>query len=78
MINSLRSWCMQTLSASVLAGVMFSPLAQADWKIDGTLIIPPVCQLGQQDPIRVSLVRSGCARWMVLPLNKISPTSLSA
>lgn len=59
MINILRSWCVQRLSACVLAGVIFSPLAEADWKIDGTLIIPPVCQLWQQDPLRVTFGKVG-------------------
>lgn len=59
MTNSLRNWGKQTLSASVLAGVLLGPAAQANWKIDGTLIIPPVCQLGQQDPIKVSFGKVG-------------------
>lgn len=59
MTNSLRNWGKQTLSVSVLAGVLLSPAAQANWQIDGTLIIPPVCQLGQQDPIKVSFGKVG-------------------
>ncbi|CAI0971744.1 fimbrial protein [Serratia fonticola] len=59
MMNGLCSWGKKMLSASVLAGVMFSPAAQANWQIDGTLIIPPVCQLGQQDPIRVPFGKVG-------------------
>lgn len=59
MMNSLSSWRKQVLSASVLGAVMFSPAVLANWKIDGTLIIPPVCQLGQQDPIRVPFGKVG-------------------
>ncbi|HGM5491694.1 TPA: fimbrial protein [Serratia fonticola] len=59
MTNSLRHWSKQTLSVSVLAGMLLSPAAQANWMFDGTLIIPPVCQLGQQDPIKVSFGKVG-------------------
>ncbi|CAI1221981.1 TPA: fimbrial protein [Serratia fonticola] len=59
MTNSLRNWGKQTLNAGVLAGVMLSPAVQGNWQFDGTLIIPPVCQLGQQDPIRVPFGKVG-------------------
>ncbi|WP_244618486.1 fimbrial protein [Serratia fonticola] len=77
MISSLRSWCMQTLSVSVLAGMMFSPVAQANWQIDGTLIIPPVCQLGQQDPIRVSFDKVGVRKVDGVAFKKDIPYQLN-
>lgn len=33
--------------------------ANANWLFDGTLIIPPVCQLSQEDPIKVSFGKVG-------------------
>ncbi|WP_368877611.1 fimbrial protein [Providencia vermicola] len=33
--------------------------AQANWVFDGTLIIPPVCQLNQNKPIQVSFGKVG-------------------
>lgn len=33
--------------------------AQANWLFDGTLIIPPVCQLGHENPIKVSFGKVG-------------------
>jgi len=59
MNNSLSRWHKQVLRVSVLACVMLSPEALANWQFDGTLIIPPVCQLGQQDPIRVAFGKVG-------------------
>lgn len=35
------------------------PSSQANWVFDGTLILPPVCQLGHSDPIRVSFGKVG-------------------
>jgi len=59
MTHILIGWRKSMVSASVLAAVMFSPAVLASWKFDGTLIIPPVCQLGQQDPIRVPFGKVG-------------------
>lgn len=59
MTSSLWKRGKGTLGASLLVGMMLSPAAQANWQIDGTLIIPPVCQLGQQDPIKVSFGKVG-------------------
>jgi type 1 fimbria pilin len=39
--------------------MMVIPQAEADWQFDGTLIIPPVCQLAHDDPIRVSFGKVG-------------------
>ncbi|MEM7862910.1 fimbrial protein [Morganella morganii] len=33
--------------------------ASANWRFDGTLIIPPICQLGHEDPIRVQFGKIG-------------------
>lgn len=35
------------------------PSAQANWVFDGTLVLPPACQLGHSDPIRVSFGKVG-------------------
>lgn len=48
-----------TVRMSLLALVMFSPMAMANWDFDGTLIIPPVCQLGHEDPIKVPFGKVG-------------------
>ncbi|EJD6049015.1 MULTISPECIES: fimbrial protein [Providencia] len=39
--------------------VMSISSAQANWAFDGTLIIPPVCQLSHDDPIKVSFGKVG-------------------
>jgi type 1 fimbria pilin len=77
MTNSLRNWGRQTLSASVLAGVLLSPAAQANWQIDGTLIIPPVCQLGQQDPIKVPFGKVGVRKVDGVAFKKDIPYQLN-
>ncbi|NCG54968.1 fimbrial protein [Serratia fonticola] len=42
-----------------IALMVVSSLAQANWAFDGTLIIPPRCQLAASDPIRVSFGKVG-------------------
>ncbi|WP_272663240.1 MULTISPECIES: fimbrial protein [unclassified Providencia] len=37
----------------------FPTVSSANWLFDGTLIIPPVCQLGHEDPIKVSFGKVG-------------------
>lgn len=40
--------------------MMTAPLMiQASWSFDGTLILPPVCELGSSDPILVSFGKIG-------------------
>lgn len=39
--------------------VSISCSVNANWAFDGTLIIPPVCQLGHEDPIKVSFGKVG-------------------
>ncbi|MBG5898604.1 fimbrial protein [Providencia sp. PROV156] len=46
-MNMLLLWCLGISSAN------------ANWLFDGTLIIPPVCQLSQDDPIKVSFGKVG-------------------
>lgn len=47
------------VSLMVLGAVMLPLSAQANWAFDGRLIIPPVCQLSHDDPIRVSFGKVG-------------------
>lgn len=42
-----------------IALVGLIPNSQANWGFDGTLIIPPVCELGTTDPIIVSFGKVG-------------------
>lgn len=46
-MNMLMLWFMAISSAN------------ANWLFDGSLIIPPVCQLSQEDPIKVSFGKVG-------------------
>lgn len=39
--------------------MMMSSVVEANWTFDGTLILPPVCALGQTNPIRVSFGKVG-------------------
>ncbi|NXZ85360.1 fimbrial protein [Serratia fonticola] len=66
-----------TLGASLLVSMMLSPAAQANWQIDGTLIIPPVCQLGQQDPIKVSFGKVGVRKVDGVAFKKDVPYQLN-
>lgn len=56
MTNFRKSW-FSTLFFIASIGVL--PNSQANWRFDGTLIIPPVCQLGTTDPIIVSFGKVG-------------------
>lgn len=60
LILSLRQNCKAELvEIGVGLLVILSFNAHANWLFDGTLIIPPVCQLGHEDPIRVSFGQIG-------------------
>lgn len=43
----------------VISLMMVSPMVLANWAFDGTLILPPSCQLGHSDPIRVPFGKVG-------------------
>ncbi|MCW2256097.1 type 1 fimbria pilin [Providencia alcalifaciens] len=53
-INKQQYYC-----CGALGILMMMSSAQANWAFDGVLIIPPVCQLSQSDPIRVSFGKVG-------------------
>lgn len=77
MTSSLWDRGKWTLVASLLVGMMLSPAALANWKIDGTLIIPPLCQLGQQDPIRVPFGKVGVRKVDGVAFKKDIPYQLN-
>lgn len=39
--------------------MMMSSVVEANWIFDGTLVLPPACELGQTNPIRVSFGKVG-------------------
>ncbi|QXB90706.1 fimbrial protein [Providencia rettgeri] len=55
----LQKICFLRNGLGVILLTIVSWNSQANWLFDGTLIIPPVCQLGHEDPIRVSFGKVG-------------------
>ncbi|MGO2333429.1 fimbrial protein [Providencia sp.] len=47
------------LGSIVVMMMTVAPMTQANWAFDGTLILPPICQLGHSDPIPVSFGKVG-------------------
>lgn len=49
-------------SMSVVMGALLSGLSYGNWAFDGRLILPPVCQLSQQNPLEVSFGKVGVGK----------------
>ncbi|EKT60430.1 putative minor fimbrial subunit StfF [Providencia rettgeri Dmel1] len=47
------------LGGTLMTSVILPREAQANWVFDGTLVLPPICQLAHSDPIRVSFGKVG-------------------
>lgn len=77
MMGSLWNRGKRALGGGLLFGMLLSSAAQGNWKIDGTLIIPPVCQLGQQDPMRVTFGKVGVRRVDGVAFKKNIPYQLN-
>lgn len=61
MKSCTQPWCFKVVYGvmATLFVLIGTHKAQANWAFDGTLILPPVCQLGHSDPIRVSFGKVG-------------------
>ena len=59
MLSLIHNYKSKLVKIGVGLLAIFSFNVYANWLFDGTLIIPPVCQLGHEDPIRVSFGKVG-------------------
>lgn len=59
MRSLLQKSCIFRCGLGLVLIIVISGSSHANWLFDGALIIPPVCQLGHEDPIQVSFGKVG-------------------